>query len=172
MPHVPPDPDTPIEIPVSPGTTWTDQVGNTWTSFGSLVVSDDSLQNTRQNLVAFLKAHHVRWQWYDYPPDNLVTPAVVVNPGDPYIEPYTAGGPKNVIWGLDLVFVVKRAKPEQGLINLEFMFKEITQSLNEGPNAFPSARWLTFGEVSTTEIAGVEHLTAVLSIAVVSTFTN
>ena len=166
MPHEPIDPDTPIQIPVSPGTTWTDIAGNTWTSAGSLVVSDDSIQTTRQAVVTFLKVHHPRWQWYDYPPDNLQTPAVVVNPGDPYIEPYTAGGPENVIWGLDFVLVVKRAKPDQGLLNLEFMFQEITISLKE----YPSARWITFGEVATTEIAGVEHLTAVLTVAVISTF--
>jgi len=163
MPDI--DPDVPIlEIPISPGTTWTDNVGNIWTSFGSLVMQDDSVQSVRQRLVSFLRSHHPKWQFYENPPDILVTPAVVINPSDPYILPYTSGGPTAVVWGLDLVLVTKRATPKEGLLRIEFMFTEIQESLR----LYPSTRWLQLGEVGTVEMNGVEHLSAVMSLAVVS----
>ncbi len=151
-------------IPITPGTTWTDETGRTWTSFGSLVLFDDSVQSVRQDLIAFLKARLGEFNWYDYPPDNLKTPAVVVNPSDPYILPYDAGGPDSIVWGFDLVLVTGRSKPQESLQRLEFMFTEIQESLQN----YPSSRWLQFSEIGTTEIASVEHLTGVLSIGIVS----
>ena len=149
---------------ITPGTTWTDETGRTWTSFGSLLLFDDSVQSVRQDLVLFLKGRLGEFNWYDYPPDNLKTPAVVVNPSDPYILPYAAGGPDSIVWGFDLVLVTGRAKPESSLKRLEFMFTEIQEALQD----FPGTRWLQFSEIGTTEIASVEHLTGVLSIGVIS----
>ncbi len=171
MPHDPlpdPNPDEPVDLPISPGTTWTDVEGNTWTSYGSLLMSDDSIQSVRQNLIAFLKARHPKWRWYSYPPDVLKTPAVAVNPSDPYILPYTSGGPDAVVWGIDLVIVAERAKPQQALRRLEYFFTEIQISLKD----YPSVRWLQVSDVGTTEIGGVEHLTAVMSLAVIAKLTG
>ncbi len=165
-PPTDPNPDAPVDIPITPGTTWTDPEGNTWTSAGSLVISDTSIQNTRQNLITFLRARHPKWQWYSQPDDNIKTPAVLVNPSDPYILPYTQGGPNSVVWGIDLVLVSGRAKPEQSLLRLEYMFQEITINLRD----YPSTHWLQLSDIGTVEIGSVEYLSAVLSLAVVSTF--
>jgi len=166
-----PNPDLPVDIPISPGTTWTDQAGNTWTSYGSLVMGDDSVQNTRQNLILFLRNRHNLWQWYDYPPDNIHTPAVAINPSDPYIVPFTASMSDpddnqgmSVMWLFDLVLIVNRSQPASGLIRLEFMFTEIQNSLQN----YPQLQWTEFGEIGSTEIGGVEYLTGVLSLAIVS----
>ena len=152
-------------IPVSPGTTWTDETGRTWTSFGSLLMFDDSIQSVRQELVEFLRPLHPQFNFYDYPPDNLKTPAVAISPSDPYILPYDSGGPNSIVWGFDLVLVVGRGKPQDGLQRLEFMFTEIQESLQD----YPDSRWLQFSDIGTTEIASVEHLTGVLSIGIIST---
>ena len=152
-------------IPISPGTTWTDDVtGRTWTSFGSLILFDDSIQTVRQDLVAFLRGRLPEFNWYDYPPDNLHTPAVAISPSDPYILPYDAGGPDSIVWGFDLVLVTGRGKVEQSLRRLEFMFTEIQLALQD----YPDSRWVQFSDIVTTEIASVEHLTGVLSIGVIS----
>jgi len=165
------NPDLPVDIPIAPGTTWIDQAGNTWTSYGSLSLSDDSIQNTRQSLVSFLRGKHSQWQWSDFPPENLRTPAVAVNPSDPYIVPFTSmmGNPEDnegmsVMFMIDLVMIVNRGQPSAGLLRLEFMFAEIQTSLQ----GYPQCQWSEFGEIGSTEIGGVDYLTGVLSLAIVS----
>ncbi|GAG48013.1 unnamed protein product [marine sediment metagenome] len=160
----PPNPDEPVDLPIAPGTTWTDVAGNTWTAYGNLVMSDDSIQSVRQNLTAFLQSRHTKWNWYNAPPDNLKVPAVVCSPSDPYVLPFTQGSKGSVVWGLDYVIVASRAKPDQALRRLEFFMAEIYQTLLE----YPSAQFLQFSQVGTTEIGGVEHMTALLEVAVYS----
>ena len=158
-------PIAPAFIPIPDDTSWTDETaGGTWTAHGDgLRLDDDSIQSVRQDLIAFLEAAHPTWNWYDYPPDQVSTPAMVLNPDDPYIEPATSGGGPGVqIWAFELVMVVGRGSPEDGLRRLEFFHEEITETLN----GFPSARWTTFGQIGTTQVGGIEHLTGVLGIAV------
>ena len=120
----PPNPDEPVDLPIPDGSTWMDETGRTWTSHGSLVMSDDSIQSVRQNLIAFLKQQHGKWQWSDYPTENTQTPFVTLVPSDPYIVPWTQG-PGSMMWNFELVIGLNRAKPEQALRRLEFMFEEI-----------------------------------------------
>ena len=154
----------PVDIPIPDGETWTDETGRTWAAHGSLILSDDNIQSVRQELFDLLRGLFPQWNWYDYPPETVKVPAFVLNPADPYIIPYSQGGPFNALWGFELVMVVGRGKPEDALRRLEFFYTEITQALNEAP----STSWLEFGEVGTTEIGGVEHLTGTLTVAVVA----
>jgi len=157
----PNNPDEPVDLPITPGTTWTDQVGNVWTAYGNLVMSDDSIQNVRQSIVAFLKARHGKWQWYDYPPDNLKTPAVVVVPGEPYITP--SGQNANLMaWILELRIVAGRAKPEDALRRIEFFYTEIFQSLLE----YPSAQIEGLTDIGEVDIGGVSHLGGTIVVVV------
>ena len=152
----------PGNIPIGE-TMWTDETGRTWNSFGSLVLHDDLIQTTRQALVAFLKGVYLESiNVYDAPPDVLKAPALVVNPSDPYIVPYDQGGPNMALWGFEIVMVVSRAKVDESLTRLEFMFA----SLQEDLKGFPNTRWVSFGEVGTTDVSDVPMLTATVSVLV------
>ncbi len=157
------NPDEPVSLPISPGTTWTDSEGNIWTSAGSLVMQDDSVQSVRQNITSFLRGIHNRWQWYNYPPDVLKTPAVVVNPSDPYIVTEGMDG-RTVAWLLELVLVQNRGRTDQALRRIEYMYTEIFESLKD----YPSTQVLSLSDIVTSEIGGVEHLTGVMLIKVIA----
>jgi len=143
---------------------WTDETGRTWTSFGSLVVHDDLIQNTRQRFAQFLRGVYLESvNVYDYPPDTLYAPCVILNPSEPYIVPYDSGGPSNVLWGLEATFLVNRGHVDEGLIRLEFMWADF-QDVIKG---FPNTRWLSFGDVGSTTVADVEYLSATVTIGIV-----
>ena len=152
-----------IDISIDDGKTWPGVTGRIWTAHGSLIVSDDSIRTVREDLFDFLQAQHPEWNWYNYPPDVLKIPAFVLNPADPYIIPFaSSGGPGATLWHFDLVMVVSRANPEAALTRLEFFFTEITADLL----GYPSVRWDPFTIDGTTEISGIDHLTATLTVMV------
>lgn len=153
-------------LPIPDGDTWTDSTGRTWTAHGSLRLDDDSIQSVRQDLADYLAATFPLWNWYPNPPDNLKAPAGILNPSDPYIAPYTQGGPASTVWGFELVILTQRAKPDEALRRLEFMFTELTQALllYQGEEL---TRWTEFGDIGTTTYADRDYMTGTLSIIVV-----
>ena len=153
----------PGNIPIGE-TSWTDETGRTWNSFGSLILHDDLIQSTRQRFANFLRTVYLESiNVYDYPPDVLYAPCIVLNPTDPYIVPYDQGGPKFALWGLDAMLVVNRGKTDESLNRLEFMWS----SLQEDIKGFPNARWISFGEISTTTISDIEYLTGTVTLGIV-----
>ena len=158
-----------MTVPVPPGidigeSMWTDATGRTWNSFGSLVLHDDLIQSTRQRFAAFLRTVYLdSVNVYEYPPDVLYAPCLVLNPADPYIVPYTQSGPGNALWSLEVMFIVSRTKTDESLTRLEFMWA----SFQEDIRAFAQTRWLEFGEIATTTIGEVEYLTGTVSVGIV-----
>ena len=158
-----------MTVPVPPGidigeAMWTDSTGRTWNSFGSLVLHDDLIQSTRQRFAAFLRTVYLESiNVYEYPPDVLYAPCLVLNPGDPYIVPYVQAGPGQALWSLEVMFIVNRAKTDESLTRLEFMWADF-QDVIQG---FAQTRWLEFGEIATTTIGEVEYLTGTVSVGIV-----
>ena len=144
---------------------WTDETGRTWSSFGSLVLHDDLIQSTRQQFAAYLRDVYLdSINVYEYPPDVLYAPAIILNPSDPYIVPYDQAGPLHALWGLEAMFLVNRSKTDESLTRLEFMWATFQEDIK----AFPlTTRWLSFGEISTTTVGEVEYLTGTVSIGIV-----
>lgn len=101
---------------------------------------------------------------YDHPADAVKAPAVIIAPGDPYLVPDTLGGLAGVKVVLDLHLVGKRARPQNTLTRLEELRKAVTDAFA----AFVPGRvqWLSFGDLSTVDIGGVEYLTGVLQCGV------
>ena len=144
--------------------TWTDAQGNTWNSYGNLILDDTLIQTTRQQLAEYLRGVYLgRVNVYDYPPDLVSAPALVISIGDPYAEPYDAGG-LQVIWNFDVVLITQRGKVDESLARLEFMAMNLQQDLI----GFPSARFVQFGEVGTTTIGEVEYLSGTMTVLVVN----
>ena len=144
---------------------WTDSTGRTWNSFGSLVLHDDLIQSTRQQFATYLRDVYLdSINVYEYPPDVLYAPAIILNPSDPYIVPYDQGGPHHALWGLEAMFLVNRSKTDESLTRLEFMWATFQEDIK----GFQlTTRWLSFGEISTTTVGEVEYLTGTVSIGIV-----
>ena len=158
-----------MTLPGPPGldigeSAWTDETGRTWNSFGNLVLSDELIQNARQKLAAYLRGVYLdSVNVYEYPPDVLYAAALVINPSDPYVVPYDQGGPGFGLWGFEIVLVTQRAKTDEGLVRLEFMWAQFQELLKGHENS----RWISFGEIGTTTIADIEYLTGTVTIGVV-----
>ena len=119
----------------------------------------------RSDLVDFLKAAHPEFSWFDYPPDNMTAPAVLVNPASPYVIPNTQA--QGIVTGIDLVMLVKRTMPAYGLDELDQMNADIWATML----TFPNGRVLEFGDVGTVTESGVEYLSGTLQVAVISELT-
>ena len=162
----PPIGDTPVAKVIPDGTTWTDESGHTWTAHGSLLLADDAIRTVRQTLIEYLEDEFPSWNWYANPPDNLKAPAGILNPSDPYIAPYTQGGPGSTVWGFELVILTQRLMPDEALRRLEFAFTAISRSLLLYDGA-ELTRWTEFGDIGTTTYADRDYMTGTLSIIVV-----
>ena len=156
----------PRDIPIG-AQSWTDETGRTWNSFGSLVLSDDLIQSTRQRLVEYLRGipFTPSVQLYDFPPDNLKTPSIAVSPGDPYIVHWTQGGMSEqgwYLWNLELTIVVGRAKVDESLARLEFLFAQLETALV----GFPNTAVIGLSDVGTANIGGIDYLTGMVTVEV------
>ena len=153
----------PGNIPIGESA-WTDETGRTWNSFGSLVLHDSLIQTTRQAFASYLRSVYLESiNVYEYPPDTLYAPCLVLNPSDPYIVPFDQGGPQNALWGLEVMFVLNRTKTDESLTSMEFMWSSFTEDIK----GFPNTRWISFGEISTTTIGEIEYLTGTVTIGIV-----
>jgi hypothetical protein len=100
---------------------------------------------------------------YGYPPDVFAVPAVVIDPVDQV--PYTAGGPLNVAWGLELKLVVSRTQPQYGLRSLYELRKQITDLFQDAPD---STRWSEFGDIGTVQVGDADYLQGTLVTVVIA----
>ena len=159
-------------VTADPVTTWTP---GTWVVLGDATLAywDGTAwqvgvapATVRQDLVTFIKTIiDPEWQVYDAPPDVLKLPALVVNPSDPYAVPFDQGGPLSVLWGFDLVFATSRVKVDESLARLEAVASSLWRDLSGSPNT----RWVSFGDIGTTDVNDVPTLTATLTIGIVQT---
>jgi hypothetical protein len=70
---------------------------------------------------------------YAYPNEDLTSPALVLVPGNPYIEPVGIGGLTNRInVGFDLTAVVGASDNQASLANIETLMLEVLQVLPAG----------------------------------------
>ncbi len=101
--------------------------------------------------------------------DIIKTPAVVVNPGDPYQVPTTMGVDQSIQTFLGVWLITNRISPTDALTHLEEMRQIGTKAIME--NA-PAGRWTSFGRLGSTTVSGEQYATGIIEAVFVSTDDN
>lgn len=97
---------------------------------------------------------------------NIVkTPAIVINPANPYIVPTTMGEDARVQTFLNLWLVTNKTSPKDALRHLEEMRKTAAGGVKSHN---PRGRWMNFGQLGTTTVGDTEYATGVLECLFVS----
>lgn len=113
----------------------------------------------RDDLATYLRSVLPGVTVYEAGAELVQSPAVVINPSDPYIVPVTFGAtPAETVVGvgLELWLVVGRAGPESARLDeLEALRRQVTNALHS--DFTPPGRWLGFGEFGTVDIGGIDH---------------
>ena len=102
---------------------------------------------------------------YDSGVDVLKTPAVVINPADPYQVPTTMGADARIQTFLNLYVVSNRTSPPDALNQLEDLRKQVATAVK---TFNPRGRWVSFGSMGTTNVGGQPFATGVLQCIFVS----
>ena len=91
----------------------------------------------------------------------LATPAVVINPADPYMVPVSFGGRPAVQVMFDVHLITNRSDPISALAHLESLRLLVTDASKK---MIPAGFWSAFGQWESTEVAGAVYASAVVSV--------
>jgi ubiquitin C-terminal hydrolase len=100
-----------------------------------------------------------RYTVYESGVDVLKTPAVVINPQNPYMIPTTMGVDAKLQVFIDLWLVTNRTSPKDALRHLEEMRKTASDAIKTHD---PRGRWSQFGQLGSTNVGGTPYATGVL----------
>ena len=98
--------------------------------------------------------------------DLIATPAVVINPADPYQVPSTLGRNRHIETFLHLVIVSNRSDPAAALAQLEDHRWLVSEAL---VSFVPRGQWLAFGQWQQTDIGGTQYAAATLDVMIIDT---
>ncbi len=102
---------------------------------------------------------------YEVGADVVKTPAVIINPSNPYIVPTSMGLDARISTFLDIWLVTNRSSPSDALNHLEEMRRTASQAIKSD---IPQGRWTSLGSLGQTSVGGVEYATGVMPCVFVS----
>lgn len=122
--------------------------------------------STLRGTIASALADNATWQVFSFPPATLLANSIVVQPGDPYIEPsndhYTTVRPKV---NFKLVVVAPMFDNQGNLINIEDFYLNLVNKLEASSLAYSIG---TFGAPSVLTGTAGDLLTGEVTISILS----
>lgn len=98
---------------------------------------------------------------YDAGAEVIATPAVVINPADPYMVPTSFGKRQAVQVMFDVHLITNRSDPISALAHLEELRLAVADAAKR---MVPAGFWSAFGQWESTEVAGAVYASALVSI--------
>lgn len=111
----------------------------------------------RSDLATHLRTQIPDVSVYEAGDDLVAVPAVVINPGDPYLIPTTMGAKASNMTNIVIVLVAPRGDTQAALNMLEDLRVQVTDAIKTNQ---PAGRWATFGQFGSTLIGDITHATA------------